>query len=863
MAGQREGIMSFARINGWVYVAWRWFRVIWVCRVPFVSAVAAGWLLAAAPQARDLFADIGFGWLHWLAFFTLLFAWSWVVHASARRALQHDEWVEEAHVAGGLSQARRKQLQDEFYLPAVVAPRVLGLAVFFFAGWAMCRTRRNLLGAMDGLPEASEAAFRSTVLLAITIALTIIYVVAIWKPRLFRFLRFAHKDRAVEPPLLTGTPQLFAGPNLAARLKAHVARTIGSPVDVGLVAARALILIVLVITIVDPHFVATLLPRLFFAPVLFAGLVLLLGEVAAWSHRVRTPLLLLLIGLAGGFLYFIDRFHDVRWTGAPARASSAMGEQQHVPLAEAVRRWKLANECLPEHRRPCPRPIVIAGAGGASRAAFLTATVVGALIDLGQDPEKAAIYGDVHKRIFALSTVSGSSAGALVVRAALADAAEIGAPTRPPCTTEGAGSWFGKFAKGVAEPGVRFDPTRSWRDCFQLILAGDFLSPVMVGLAYRDTFPLGNPFSGTPLWPDRAALLEQGFERRYHRVTSPHHASLASARSCRNPPAQGPAHPADDAGLCRRFGYHPDPAKAGEWLPLLFINGTSVSTGRRIIVGDVCAADRFAPKRTLFPFAYDLNEIATWSKKPNVDPKEPKVDPCEAPASRNIRLSTAATMSARFPIISPHGNLRDRDGDVADRIVDGGYFENDGLATAADITDALKHEQFGLQPVIIRVVNEPARLETRRLGPDRPLIPDEEERAPFDGITSIFRALTATRSGHEEGHAAYAKSVVGEHRLYAIGVYELEPPQSAVPDQKKTMPLRENPLCRQVVRKRAAMGHVSMSWWMSQSVQAYLDAQLCVKANWERLECELRKGRSAKGGDCIAEPPVLEAEARG
>jgi hypothetical protein len=50
---------------------------------------------------------------------------------------------------------------------------------------------------------------------------------------------------------------------------------------------------------------------------------------------------------------------------------------------------------------------------------------------------------------------------------------------------------------------------------------------------------------------------------------------------------------------------------------------------------------------------------------------------------------------------------------------------------------------------------------------------------------------------------------------------------------------------------------------MSQSVQAYLDAQLCVKANWERLECELREGRSAKGGDCIAEPPVLEAEARG
>jgi hypothetical protein len=161
--------MNSARLIEWLHVVWRWFRVTWVCRVPFMSAVAAGWLLAAAPQARDLFADIALGWLHWLAFFVLLFAWSWVVHASARRALQHDDWVEEAHVVGGLSPVRRKQLQQEFYLPAVVVPRVLGLAVFFFAGWAMCRTRRNLLDAMDGLPEANEAVFRSTVLLAITI----------------------------------------------------------------------------------------------------------------------------------------------------------------------------------------------------------------------------------------------------------------------------------------------------------------------------------------------------------------------------------------------------------------------------------------------------------------------------------------------------------------------------------------------------------------------------------------------------------------------------------------------------------------------------------------------------------------------
>jgi hypothetical protein len=52
------------------------------------------------------------------------------------------------------------------------------------------------------------------------------------------------------------------------------------------------------------------------------------------------------------------------------------------------------------------------------------------------------------------------------------------------------------------------------------------------------------------------------------------------------------------------------------------------------------------------------------------------------------------------------------------------------------------------------------------------------------------------------------------------------------------------------VKAKAKMEFVSMSWWMSQRVQAYLDAQLCLPANWQRLECELREGRTAKGGDC-------------
>ena len=49
----------------------------------------------------------------------------------------------------------------------------------------------------------------------------------------------------------------------------------------------------------------------------------------------------------------------------------------------------------------------------------------------------------------------------------------------------------------------------------------------------------------------------------------------------------------------------------------------------------------------------------------------------------DLRLSTAALLSARFPIISPAGVLRnDADASFGDRVVDGGYFENSGLSTA-------------------------------------------------------------------------------------------------------------------------------------------------------------------------------------
>src|SRR5262249_39258340 len=152
---------------------WRCGHVIWVLRVPVVSAAAGGYLIAYTVQARDLFADLGIKPWQWAVFFALLFFWAWIVHAEGRRALQHDDWVPESQ-AGGFSYERRLSLQQIYWYPAVWLPRLLSLAVFAFVGIAIVRTRSNLNLAATGLPEAAQAVALAWILLPVTIAITVL-----------------------------------------------------------------------------------------------------------------------------------------------------------------------------------------------------------------------------------------------------------------------------------------------------------------------------------------------------------------------------------------------------------------------------------------------------------------------------------------------------------------------------------------------------------------------------------------------------------------------------------------------------------------------------------------------------------------
>jgi hypothetical protein len=819
-----------------VSAVWRIGVVFWVCRVPLASTLVAGFLIVLTPQGRDLFADLALSW-QWAVFFLLCFCWAWIVHGGARHALQCDDWVPDAHEPGGLTDERRATLQAEFHVPAVWIPRLLGLIVLVLVGAGIWLTFLNMQDAAAALPEVAAASQLSLGLLIVTAAITIVFIwlVVNWRTKINR--------RAGEPPVapcLAGRLPLFA--NL---FEADDTRKSKTQLDTFVTWARRVIFVLIIVGIALPLLAAAWTPRLFFLPLLFAGIVLFLGELANWSHRLRTPLLLIVVAVSVICTNSVVHFHDVRWIIGAAFDPAA----RQIDLTTAVNRWKAANDCTDQVSQ-CPRPILIAGAGGASRAAFLPASVVGTLLDL-DNKDLADEIGHVRPRIFALSTVSGSSVGAAVIRAAMVDASARANPEKPPCIQEGTGSWFGTWAR-PRQPNASFDVKTSWRDCFQTILAGDFLSPVFVGLAYRDNFPLPDFSNNGALWGDRAQLLEQSFEARYHRM-----AQGSRAIPCRERVAEAEK----QTGLCRPFGYHQDPGTGPDawkrWVPILLLNATSVTTGRRIIVSDIKLGPQPSKKVILWPFAYDLWELRVPAQNPKDKALTTTSQTLEiAAAAPDIRLSTAAALSARFPIISPYGSIDDINNKTpVDEVVDGGYFENDGLATIADIASALEVD-FGLQPVVIKIVNDPLPKdgEPPHLPGRPPLPPRDYGRTPFEGVTSIFQALTATRSGHEDDHESYLQSVLGEQneRLYSVDVHPLSPERYYTRKLASGVDARiAAAMCRHPVDQKGYMEQVSMSWWMSQPVQAYLDTQLCIDANIDRLICELQIGKAGgPGGKC-------------
>lgn len=706
-------------IISWARLHWRDLRT---CRISILS-VAAGAALLTLGQARDFFLDGQPGWWRWLCIWGAVgLFWAVPVHYGARYAL-----------------TRTAPTGQHARAASSAVPRVLGWATFVLmaaaSGWAWCEIR----GATS-IAEVQQASDKVWSFAVSGFAVgAFFYGYVNYRKTLFELLLRRASPRSAKA--------------LAKLPYAYVA-----------VAVAAFVAMVAVAPLSGMN------SRLLFVPLMLGAWVPALTLLAVAGDRFRLPLSTALLAL-GGIFWAVgsDRFLDVPTLDANSLKGAPSGLRQ-TTLLEAIDQWKAANDCV---RSACPPPILVAAEGGASRAAFAVSTVLGVLMDIGD--EKA--FAD---QVFALSGVSGGALGVATFRAALTDSAG----GLPPCQKTVAG-WYRNDKTGADE---------SWRNCLQALVVGDYLTPAFIGLAFRDW---AEPLSSLVPFDNRSILLQRAVERHYTMATR------GQADDCDAIVAA--------TGLCRPFGYR----GTASWTPLLFLNATSVDTGKPIVVSDVRLngvggdqAHDFMPRHA------DAFELLAGGKGTCPDGKRP--------GGTDLAMGAAVVLSARFPVVSSEGSLRGRDCKVAARAVDGGYFDNSGLVSLNAVAAALADRD--LHPVILHITNDPASSAA-----------GGTEVLPFvDRVGSPLLTLVRSR----EGHVAEARAEADRITKQKIFDIRLSMEFKLRNDAKRLS-------CQDIKPETIKLSDISMSWWLSGPVQSIIDIQLCSEKNTEAIEGFLQ---AAKGG---------------
>jgi hypothetical protein len=234
-----------------------------------------------------------------------------------------------------------------------------------------------------------------------------------------------------------------------------------------------------------------------------------------------------------------------------------------------------------------------------------------------------------------------------------------------------------------------------FRTATREVLSHDFLAPTTARLLGTD---LPQQFVPFPFLPDRGAAMERAWERAWAKVA-------------------------------RGAFSRPFLELALEHRPFLFLNSTEVDNGRRLIFSPIRIQPTDSPETSLSYFKNAGDGIDLLGG--------------------DLPVSAAVHMSARFTYVSPAGAIRARDG--VHRVVDGGYFENSGAATASEI---LEYLQSNSNP------------RSGRLSPHVILITHSEKSLPGGTMLSEelspVRAIFATRVARGEDAVEELRGAAGE-----------------------------------------------------------------------------------------------------
>lgn len=258
----------------------------------------------------------------------------------------------------------------------------------------------------------------------------------------------------------------------------------------------------------------------------------------------------------------------------------------------------------------------------------------------------------------------------------------------------------------------------------------DFLSPVMIGLIGRDFF--ASTFGLTI--HDRAVLQERIWEEHMAIHFQNHVYKL---------------------GIYNIWKEEYD-------VPLLFANTTQVERGIKGVVAPVSF------RVNDFPSAVSVvDSIYEQERKRCVENNDEK--------PRDVKLSTSAFFSARFPFISPAGRVNG-----SNHFLDGGIYENSGAETAAEIVRVLEEVLAGMPEiknkvkiVVLSIKNSP------------PYVPGKAKKNLFE-LSAPLKAIVENVDGNAI-HADSVNAVLFKGRYHRL--YPSLPTRSDEADLKAILPL--------------------------------------------------------------------------
>lgn len=342
---------------------------------------------------------------------------------------------------------------------------------------------------------------------------------------------------------------------------------------------------------------------------------------------------------------------------------------------------------------------IVAAQGGGLYAAYHTAYYLAARAD--RDPAFAP-------SLYAISGVSGGAVGAGVFWA---------------IETSG-------YCDAVRPEDMKQTTCR--RDAVDVILKRDFLTPALAMLLFHDALDTFVPvtsvrhFLDQPPY-DRGRALEREVELAvadWLETAAPspaQHQAVIAALARQGLAPDAPLSMAISASAWGLLGRQDD---APHVAPLLFLNGTRVHDGAKVVAAPV-------------------QRIGAGARSLSLE------------GGRDLSVINAMIMSARFPGVSPPARvlstLPDIDPDPASthvvQLADGGYFDNSGLETAVDIVEAVRVAQRTQE------------------SPQRPieilaLVNEEEPGAPV--LSGTVGAPVATFLGAWHARGLQTKRRVGE-----------------------------------------------------------------------------------------------------